>query len=210
VIGAAVLASPYPLALLDEAMAVERETDRALARRIAGGDGDAFEHLVRRHHPHVARIAGRFFRRPEIVEEIVQEAFVKALTGIAGYRGEMPLSHWLARITVNVCYDQLRRQKARPEISAPGQPDDAVGFFERLAAPEGSPDARFWEREESRLLSEQLLARLSPAERLVLTLTVLEELSTSEVAQRTGWSTANVKIRAFRARAKLRGMMGIR
>lgn len=174
--------------------------DRQLARRIGQGDEAAFEELVRRHHPRLSRIAGRFFRRPEVVEEVLQEVFVKAYAAIDGYRGEMPLEHWLSRITVNACHDQLRRQKARPESLVSQLPNED-GFPERLE-PRAEPG--FWEREEARLLAEQLLSLLAPAERLVLTLLVLEELPVAEVARLTGWSRTNVKVRAFRARSRLR------
>jgi len=170
--------------------------DQNLAARVARGDEEAFEELVRRHHPRLSRIAGRFFRRPEIVEELVQEALVKAYTSMASYRGEMPLQHWLSKIAVNACYDQLRRQKARPEATV-----DTLVF--QLAS---SPS--LVEAEDARICAEQILSRLAPEERLVLTLMVLEDLPVKDVARLTGWSVPNVKIRAFRARAKLRKIVG--
>jgi RNA polymerase sigma-70 factor (ECF subfamily) len=179
--------------------------DRELAARIVSGDGDALEVLVKAHQERLSRIVGRFFRRHEIVEEILQEVFVKAWQAMADYRGEMPLVHWLSRIAVNACYDHLRRKQARPETTVSQLVDEEEDFWERLgASDEGSG---YWEREESRLLSEQLLSRLKPAERLVLTLMVLEDLSVAEVSKLTGWSQANVKIRAFRARGRMRGLL---
>lgn len=170
--------------------------DQNLAARVARGDEEAFEELVRRHHPRLSRIAGRFFRRPEIVEELVQEALVKAYTSMASYRGEMPLQHWLSKIAVNACYDQLRRQKARPEANV-----DTLVF--QLASSPSQVEA-----EDARICAEQILSRLAPEERLVLTLMVLEDLPVKDVARLTGWSVPNVKIRAFRARAKLRKIVG--
>jgi len=181
--------------------------DRELARRALGGDEEAFADLVNRHAPGVTRIAGRFFRRREVVEEIVQDVFVKAFTSLDSYRGDVPLAHWLSRITVNACYDQLRRKKARPEVSVSEIAEDAPGFLAQLRAPEGSDAAAFWEREEARLTAERLLAMLAPPERLVLTLMVLEDLPVAEVSRLTGWSQSNVKIRAFRARHKLRKLL---
>jgi RNA polymerase sigma-70 factor (ECF subfamily) len=181
--------------------------DQRLARSIAAGSEEAFEALVARHHRRLAGIAGRFFRRPETVEEILQDVFVKAFVGMARYRGEMPLEHWLSRIAVNACYDQLRRQKSRPEtpMSQLGNETGTdSGFFDRLTARSSAGDDAFWRRENARLTAESMLALLSPAERLVLTLMVLEELSVAEVARMTGWSQANVKVRAFRARVRLR------
>lgn len=173
------------------------DSDRPLAASAARGDAEAFDELVRRHQPRLLRLAGRFFRRPEVVEEVVQETFLKAFLSLGGFRGDRPFGHWLTRIAVNASHDQLRRQRARPETAV----DDAA-VLDLLASPAGG------ESELARITAGQLLARLSPEERLVLTLTVLEELPVKDVAQLTGWSIPNVKVRAFRARAKLRRALG--
>lgn len=178
--------------------------DRLLAGRILEGEEGAFEVLVKRCHKQVARISGRFFRRPEIVEELTQEIFVKAFIGMKGYRAEMPLEHWISRIAVNVCYDQLRRKRQRPETVISQMVEEPGEFYDRLQMEDAG---NYWERENVRLYAEQLLAKLSPEERIVLTLMVLEDLPVADVARLTGWSVANVKIRAFRARARLRKLV---
>lgn len=185
------------------------EGDRCLARAIGTGDEGAFEDFVNRFSPRVFRIATRYFRQRETVEETAQEVFLKAFANIGSYRGEMPLEHWISRIAVNACYDTLRRRQARPESLESELLDgdgDAGEFFQRLAARDSAPDS-YWERENARLMAEQLLSRLAPAERVVLTLLVLEDLSVAEVASLTGWSRPNVKIRAFRARNRLRKIL---
>jgi RNA polymerase sigma-70 factor (ECF subfamily) len=191
----------------DAARRHDTAADRQLAGRILAGDDTAFEDLVGRNYGRVARIAGRFFRQYDVVEEIAQEVFVKAFVSMSTYRAEMPLEHWLSRIAVNACYDQLRRRQRRPETAVSQIVDDPADFYARLGAPPGGAESGYWDREEARLCAEQLLALLSPPERLVLTLLVLEDLSVSEVAALTGWSAANVKIRAFRARGRLRKML---
>lgn len=190
--------------VLGEEVGRDLSEDRRLADRIVQGVEGAFDELVGRCYQQIARISGRFFRRPDIVEEITQEVFVKAFIGMAGYRAEMPLEHWLSRIAVNACYDFLRRKRQRPETVVSQIVDEPGEFFERLRAPE---ESEYWEKEDVRLYAEQLLARLSPEERVVLTLMVLEDLPVAEVSKLTGWSPANVKIRAFRARARLRKMV---
>lgn len=181
---------------------------RLVARCLAEGDA-AFEELVRRHQAKVFRVAGRFFRQRDVIEEVAQEVFLKAFLALPAYRGEVPLEHWLCRITVNACYDLLRqRKRSAPEATRPGRdaaPDPVLRLPARAA---DRPDEEFWRREQSRCLAEQILTRLSPAERVVLTLLVLEELPVAEVARLTGWSRVNVKVRAFRARQKLRHVMG--
>jgi RNA polymerase sigma-70 factor (ECF subfamily) len=181
--------------------------DRRTASRVLAGDEDAFAEVVRAHHSQVVRIVGRFFRRADAIEEIAQEVFVKAYTGMTGYRGEVPLAHWLARITVNACYDQLRRQRARPEVGFSQLGSDPEAFLASYVGSDGDGVTSGWEREEARLAAEQLLTRLSAADRLVLTLTVLEGMTSAEVAALTGWSVANVKVRAFRARNRLRALL---
>ncbi len=179
--------------------------DRLLASRILAGDDAAFEEVVRLNHPLVARIAGRFFRRPDVIEDVAQEVFVKAYGALPGYRGQVPLSHWLSRITVNACYDHLRRQRRRPEIGFSQmereREDGGGGAFE------GHDGSGHWRREEARLDAERILARVAAADRLVLTLLVLEGMTVSEVAALTGWSVANVKVRAFRARNRIRKLL---
>ena len=181
--------------------------DRLLASRAAGGDDAAFEQIVRSNHHLVVRVAGRFFRHADVIEDIAQEVFVKAYGAMAGYRGEVPIAHWLSRITVNACYDQLRRRRSRPEIGfsqlAHGQQDSADGG----AAFEGHDASIHWQREEARLDAERILARVGVADRVVLTLLVLEGMTVAEVAALTGWSSANVKIRAFRARQRIRRLL---
>ena len=179
--------------------------DRRLAERIAGGDEAAFDELVERHFAHVARIAGRFFRQPDAAEEIHQEVFLKAFTSIGTYRGEVPLEHWLARIAVNACYDALRRNRRRPEAPMGPVPDSSADS--RSSESEADDGASFWRREQARIAADEMLAMLAPAERLVLTLMVLEDRTAAEVADLTGWSVVNVKVLAFRARGKLKALL---
>ncbi len=191
--------------MLDESCTQDLVADRQLAQRIAGGDDAAFELFVKRYFARVARIVGRFFRRSQVIEDVIQEVFVKALLKVKGYRGDVPLEHWIARVAVNACYDELRRDSRRPEFAVSQMVDEPGEFLASLTTPESST---FWAREEARLYAEQLLARLPPAERMVLTLLELEGLSVAEVAEITGWSKTNVKVRAFRARGRIRKSLG--
>lgn len=173
------------------------EDDVRLVRRIRAGEQAAFEELVGRAYPRVARIAGRFFRQADVIDDIAQEVFVKAFVGLGSWEARVPLEHWLTRIAVNACYDELRRRKRTGAAAA------------REPAADLADDPHGWEREETRLWAGQVLAQLPAAERLVLTLTVLEDLSVAEVAELTGWSRVNVKVRAFRARRRLKKLLGV-
>ncbi len=174
------------------AMAVESsiEAEGAENRLIAAcrrGDPDAFADLVRLHERRVFRLAGRFFRHPHDVEEVAQETFLTAWSKLGTYRAEAPFEHWLTRVCLNCCYARLRKARPTEELAA------------ERAAPASDPDAR--------LEVEGLLRTLAPKDRFLLLLLYGEEWSVAEIAERLGWSKTNVKVRAYRARKKLRRLL---
>jgi RNA polymerase sigma-70 factor (ECF subfamily) len=179
--------------------------DAALVARVLGGADEAFAELFARHRRRVARIAGRFFRRPEQIEEVLQESFTKAFFALSDFssRREESFAAWLARIAFNVCYDELRRQRRRPESAlADISEEEAAALAHRLRAEAEGGGVE--SAAVSRDLAEKLLARLAPEDRLVLVLLEVEGLSVAEIAGALGWSSAKVKVRAHRARASLR------
>ncbi len=161
--------------------------EAALVEASRAGDRDAFSTLVRRHQRRVFRLASRFFRRPEDVEDAAQATFLAAWEKLHTYRAAAPFEHWVTRLCLNTCYDRLRRERPADELP------------EELAAPSAALDER--------LEAERLLSRLAPADRFVLLLLHGEEWSVAEIASRLGWSRANVKVRAHRARRKLRRLL---
>jgi len=184
-------------------------SDAALVARVRGGDEAAFEELFNRHRRRVALIAGRFFRQREQIEEIVQESFTKAYFALDSFTGdgELSFASWLARIAFNSSYDELRRFKRRPESNVADLSAEEVGWLENnLSAAEAGGGIE--SVAVSRDLAGKLLARLSPEDRLVLELLDVEELSVSEIAKLTSWSASKVKVRAHRARASLRRVLG--
>jgi len=179
--------------------------DEELIAEVLAGQTDSFSELAGRHRQRVERLCRRFFSDEEMARDIAQESFIRAFTALATYRAEMPFGGWLRAIVVNLCYDELRRRRRRPE--------ELVGDF---SAPEvqwmrlvngATPEqivAEAEERRESYDLAHRLLDTLKPEDRMVMVLKESEELSVSEIAQTLGWSEAKVKIRAFRARQALR------
>jgi RNA polymerase sigma-70 factor (ECF subfamily) len=163
------------------------DPDATWVEAARGGDRDAFGRLVERHQQRIFRLAGRFFRRHEDVEEAAQETFLTAWSKLDTYRAKAPFEHWLTRVCLNTCYMRLRRNKPHEEL-----PND-------VAAGEGGVEAR--------LDAERLLSRLPASDRFLLLLLHGEGWSTAEIADRTGWSRSNVKVRAFRARRKLRQLV---
>ena len=179
--------------------------DEELITEVLAGQTDSFSELAGRHRQRVERLCRRFFSDEEMARDIAQESFIRAFTALATYRAEMPFGGWLRAIVVNLCYDELRRRRRRPEelvgdFSAPevqwmqlvngATPEQIVGEAE--------------ERRESYNLAHRLLDTLKPEDRMVMVLKESEELSVSEIAETLGWSEAKVKIRAFRARQALR------
>ena len=172
--------------------------DERLVAAVLDGDDGAFAVLAGRHKRQVLRIAARFARTPEELEELGQEIFLSAYEDVGRYRGEAPFSHWLSRIAVRRCYDVLRRR--RREIGT-------VPLDEGIPHPVESPGTGREDAEAARALLNRALSRLKPAERLVITLLELEERSVREVAALTGWTEVNVKVRAFRARRELKRIL---
>ena len=152
------------------------------------GDEAGFAELVRRHQRRVFRLAGRFFRQREEVEEVAQETFLAAWKKLDTYRAKAPFEHWITRVCLNCCYARLRQRR----------PAEAP-FPAEIEAPQPDPDAR--------LEVERLLRRLQPRDRFMLLLMHGEGWSVGEIAERLGWSQVSVKVRAHRARKKLRRLL---
>ena len=185
---------------------VEQPTDAELARLAREGDEAAFAEIVRRHGPRVFRTASRFFRRREQVEDAAQEVFLKAFTQLDSYEGRGSFEGWLTRIATNTCLNMLRGQKRRsPELTAADLTEDEGAWLENKMAGAAAERQRSEERGMVAAdLAERVLETMSPDDRLVLTLMDGEEASVKEVAEATGWSESNVKVKAMRARRRMR------
>lgn len=190
---------------VDAAVCAAR-TDRQLVELVLAGDGTSFEQIFDRHKRMVAVVAGRYFRRPEQIEEIIQISFAKAFTELGKFRGvhDLSLASWLARIAVNSCLDTLRSQKRKPEDLCCDLSDGETRSLSDLVA-SGGRDAEM--ELLDRDLAEKLLARVGEEDRAVLHMLYAEELSVSEIAELTGWSRSKVKIKAWRARNALRRVL---
>ncbi|MEK6324470.1 MAG: sigma-70 family RNA polymerase sigma factor [Acidobacteriota bacterium] len=184
-------------------------TDESLVEAALGGDESAFEQIFERHRRRVARMVGRFFNRPERVEELLQDVFAKVYFALGDYSSDRgpAFGAWLSRVAINCCYDELRRTRRRPEGSLSEITNDEVLWLNaRLGT--GSTDRDAESAVISRDLANKLLARLSVDDRLVLTLLDAEELTVAEIAVLMGWKVSKVKVRAHRARQSLRRVLG--
>jgi RNA polymerase sigma-70 factor (ECF subfamily) len=117
----------------------------------------------------------------------------------------VPLEHWVSRIAVNTCLNQIESEKIRPELRHADLSEEEQAVIENLAtsSSELGPDQRF----ASRQLVEHLLAALKPVERLAIDLLYLQGRSVEEIRKITGWSTGLVKVRAYRARQKMKNQL---
>ena len=184
-------------------------TDAELVSRVRSGDDDAFEELFNRHRRRVALIAGRFFRQREQIEEIVQESFTKAFFALPEFSNQQEASFaaWVARIAFNQCYDELRRSKRRPESAMSNVSEEEAAWLKEQLSDEGA-GSNVEEAASSRDLASKLLSRLSPEDRLLLVMLDVEGMTVSEIAESNRWSASKVKVRAHRARASLRRVLG--
>ena len=161
------------------------------------GDERSFARLIERYEGTVAHQMWRFTRDEAELESLTQEVFVEVYFSLAGYKAKAPFLHWLRRIATRVGYRYWKRQareRDRRETLDTWRAD-----FEVSTRPE--------EPTEAAELLFGLLEQLPPKDRLVLTLLYFEELDTREIGERLGWSRSLVKVRAFRARQKLKTML---
>ena len=166
------------------------------------GDEQAAQSLYHHLLPLVLKIVRSHLPRRTAEEDLVQAVFVKVFTKLDQFSGAVPLEHWVSRIAVNTCLNQLSHEKIRPELRHADLREEEEAVVQNLAATtaELAPEQSLASRE----LVEKMLAQLSPPDRLVITLLHLEGRSVEEVRQVTGWSIPLVKVRAFRARRKMK------
>jgi RNA polymerase sigma-70 factor (ECF subfamily) len=176
---------------------VEVPIDERLVKAALSGNDEAFAELVRRHKRKVFNMAARFVRDNYELDDICQEIFIKVYQNMRKYRGDAPFEHWVSKITINACYDMLRKQRREGYYV----PLEAVAFSLRDPASEDIPGNEAWE------ILRHALIKLRPDDRLVITLLNIEDKSVREISALTGWSEAKVKVRAFRARKELKRIL---
>lgn len=159
------------------------------------------ESLVLRHHPDVSRLLWRFARNPSDLEDLVQDTFLRMIRSLHTWRADQPFRHWITRIATNVGRDYYRRQSVRRRWTAEPLPADegsGLGLPEAIdTAPDPSARAAATEFKE-------LLSSLPPDDRALLTLHHLEGWDLKHIAAQFGWTVTATKLRAWRARNRLR------
>ena len=170
--------------------------------RIRAGDQQASRLLVEHLYPQVIRIVRARLPRRGGEEDLAQEIFLKMFTRLEQYQGQVPLAHWVSRIAVTTCLDALRAQQRRPELRWADLSEAEADTLDAVLTREDAADTA--DALAAHELVHKLLGQLSPPDRLVLQLLDIEQKSLVEIREITGWNTALTKVRAFRARRKLR------
>lgn len=172
--------------------------DEADLAAIRLGDSEAFRRIVERHQAEIALQMRRFTRDSNERDSLVHDVFVEVFVSLSKFHGRSPFEHWLRKIAVRVGYrfwKRRERQRRSPLLSS----EQWSQLRESVAEPLANTAAAE--------LVHDLLAMLSPPDRLVLTLIYLDGCSMSEAAERAGWTTLGTKVRASRARQKLRDLI---
>ncbi len=169
--------------------------------RVRLRDQAAARALVDHLYPLVIRIVRSHLPRRAAEEDLAQDIFLKMFTRLEQYQGNVPFPHWVSRIAVTTCIDQLRAQKRRPEWRWADLSENEAEVLDNVLT--DTSEATPGEALAARGLVNKLLGKLKPEDQTVLRLLDLEQKSIAEISQLTGWGQSMVKVRAFRARRKL-------
>jgi RNA polymerase sigma-70 factor (ECF subfamily) len=177
--------------------------DAELLERIRNGAADDFAEIVRRHQSRVFAILHRYERDVQKVEDLAQETFLKAWRALGQFDSRAPFEHWLARIAVRVALDHLRKEKRRQhEVGLPELGEDVLDWLRN-----DDEKSELDSRSAAEILN-LAMRELSPADRVVITMQEIEGRSVKEIALALGSSSVAVRVRALRARARLKRALG--
>ena len=190
----------------------EREVDQRLVERVQRGDKKAFELLVTKYQRKLNRLLSRFIRDPSEVEDVAQEAFIKAYRALPSFRGDSAFYTWLYRIAVNTAKNYLVAAGRRAPTSTAIDSEEAESFEE-------GHQLRHMNTPEAELMSKQVAATVNqtmealPEElRIAITLREIEGMSYEDIAAAMSCPIGTVRSRIFRARetiaARIRPMLG--
>lgn len=175
--------------------------DFSLIQRAQAGDDAAFNQIVAAYRKRILGTIGRLIGRPEDVEDVAQEAFLRLYFSLDQLRTPDVFEPWLYRLTVNASYDYLRRQRRRRESRMADLSEQQVLMAD--AAASGSQNIEDNRRAQARELAVSLLAAVSEQDRILLTLKEVEGLSLKELSAIYRVSEGVIKVRLFRARQRV-------
>jgi len=180
--------------------------DPTLVRAAQRGNMAAFEELVARHRDKIYARAVSMMRNEEEAIDLSQEAWVKAWQRLKQFQGEASFGTWMTRIVINLCLDQLRKQKRQRTESIEEMNEESGGVERQMPVVTVNPTAGL-ERRELRQRIDQALNQLSYEHRTVLVLHQFEEMEYKQIAKTMGCSIGTVMSRLFYARRKLAALL---
>jgi len=183
-------------------VAFKDSPEAEIVRRCQAGDEDAFRQIVEKHQSKVFSIIYGIIRNRNDAEDIAQHVFSKIYFSIKGFDFRSSLSTWVYKITVNECYDYLRKAKVRKLVyeSSLGEDDQRSMENSQLAV---DRRASIDIKTEKRDYLLKILSKVSEEERLLLIQKEVEGHTVEELARMTGLNENTIKVKLFRARQKL-------
>jgi RNA polymerase sigma-70 factor (ECF subfamily) len=172
--------------------------------RVRQRDEDAARSLLNHLYPLVIKLVRSHLPRRTSEEDLAQTIFMKIFAKLEQFSGAVPFEHWVSRIAVNTCLNQIQAEKIRPELRWADLSEDEERVLESLASTAADNFQHPDEHLAAKDLVDKLLAKLSPEDRLLINLINLEGHSIEEVRKITGWNSSLIKVRVFRARHKLK------
>lgn len=181
--------------------------ERHLIRAAQQGDSRAFDRLIHRYQGQIYRAMTRACANPDLAQDVLQEAMIRAFRALPQFRGDASFATWLFRIAKNLCVRKQQQMLAHPTISLDqplGEEEDAESLLRQMIDHTAQNPQQVVLDEEIRQKVREAVDKLPPNLREILILRDMEDLSNQETAQRTGLTVAAVKARLHRARALLR------
>lgn len=186
--------------------AARNRSEADLVRAARGGDADAFDRLVQSHYRSVYNTAYRMLHTPSAASDATQSTFVRVYEALPSFRGDASFGTWLYRITMNVCLDEIRRNKNQP-LSLTDEDDDGEPSGERDLPDLSAEPSVSAEQRELQALVHDAISRLSEDFRTVIVLYDIRGLSYQEISEALEIPLGTVKSRLNRARLALRDEM---
>jgi RNA polymerase sigma-70 factor (ECF subfamily) len=190
----------------------DREVDQQLVERAQRGDKRAFELLVLKYQRKLGRLLSRFVRDPSEVEDVTQEAFIKAYRALPGFRGESAFYTWLYRIGINTAKNYLVALGRRAPTTTGFDNEEAEGFEDADQLRDANTPESEMEGKEIAATVNRAMDALPKDLRTAITLREIEGLSYEEIASVMNCPVGTVRSRIFRARdaiaAELRPLLG--
>ncbi len=189
-----------------ESRPVDAEYERQLVRQAQKGDASAYEELVRMHHPRLLAVVSGILRRSEDSEDVAQQVLVKAYVSLKRFDLRSAFGTWLYKIAVNECLDYFRKKKVRRTVYESDLSEEQLRQIEVAPAHTGGPgrgrdDAAT--RAQERQLLDRLLSELDDSDRTMLVMKEVSGFTVEEIGEAFGLNVNTVKVRMFRARARL-------